>query len=81
MISIVLAGVLGAVVTLVVLLFQRQRELCREITQIRAERDSEWMLHAIACSTNRPPGGAAAVNGPGPPQARSRPRLRLLAGR
>lgn len=71
MISIILAGASGAVTVItVLLLFRRLREdLNWQLTALRAERNSEWIMRAIVSAPNgttAPSGGsvqAAAVNG------------------
>lgn len=58
MTQIILAGALGAIALSVYLLFRQLRKLSWQLTQLRVERDSERILHAIGVRTYQ-----TAVNG------------------
>lgn len=87
MIWIILAAGLGVNLMAVALLFRRlRRDLNRQLRDMRAERNSEWILHALKEEASEPRQRAVrAVNGSGlepvyPPPVRRKKHLGLYIG-
>jgi len=87
MIWIILAAGLGANLMAVALLFRRlRRDLNRQLRDMRAERNSEWILHALKEEApERGQRAVRAVNGSGlepvyPPPVRRKKHLGLYIG-
>jgi hypothetical protein len=87
MIWIVLAGGLGvANFITVALLFRRDRQLSRQLSDMRAERNSEWILHALKSVPDNREQAAPAANGDyqppavGPQPVRRKKHLGLFLG-
>lgn len=87
MIWIVLAtGLCTANFTFVALLFRRERRLSRQLSDMRAERNSEWILHALQGVPDERERTAPAVNGDfqptaaGPEPVRRKRHLGLYLG-
>lgn len=69
MIGIVLAAGLGTNFIIVALLFRRDRELSRQLSDMRAERNSEWILHALRDVPDERERAAPAASGDSQPHA------------
>jgi hypothetical protein len=63
MIWIILAAGLGASFIAIALLFRRARQLARQLSDMRAERNSEWILHALKSVPDEQGQVAPAANG------------------
>ncbi|MCI3271442.1 hypothetical protein [Streptomyces cylindrosporus] len=84
MIYVILAAGLSTNFIIVALLFRRERQLSRQLSDMRAERNSEWILHALKGVPEEPNLAAPAADGTGletqPQPVRRKRHLGLYIG-